>query len=323
VDGEAGRLMPTVEIQGRTLPLELVPCDFCGGTDFVALSDEMRHGVDLRTVLCWRCALCMTNPRPTAEASRLFNADLYNEFHGRHGPIAPDSDYVTRSRAAAKPRVERLARVVGAESDLSVFEIGAGVGQFQAVARETTKWRVSGIEPGQEQAKLCQSLGLDVQNVFLEDLPAKVGPFDVVYSSHVIEHTPSPADFLRRVNRLLKPGGLLHLEVPNLGRPGFPLSFFLQFPHLYNFEPQTLRNYLTAIGGFRPVHTTERVGEMASLSRKVGPAHDGAPLPDTWEGTDVDVHVERLLNLDAIYRIGGRIPDLPLLGWIRETLLAV
>lgn len=313
----------TVEFQGRTLPLEDVPCDFCGGSDFVPLFDEMRHGLDLRTVLCRRCALCMTNPRPTAEANRLFYADLYNEFHGRHGAIAPDSDYVKKSRAAAKPRVERLARIVGAKSDLSVFEIGAGVGQFQAVARETTKWRVSGIEPGKEQAKLCQSLGLDVQNTFLEELPEGTGPFDVVYSSHVIEHTQSPADFLRRVNRLLKPGGVLHLEVPNLARPGFQLGFFLQFPHLYNFEAQTLRNYLTAIGGFRPIHSVEKVAEMAILSRKVGPAHEGPPLPDTWETTDVEVHVERLLNLEMLYKMAGKVPGWPGLWRIRDALKSV
>ena len=41
--------------------------------------------------------------------------------------------------------------------------------------------------------------------------------FDVIYSSHVLEHIPDPAISFRTFQRLLKPGGMLFVYVPNCG----------------------------------------------------------------------------------------------------------
>ena len=86
-------------------------------------------------------------------------------------------------------------------------------------------------------------------------MPIDDESLDAVVSFHVLEHVDSPAEFLRHVNRILRPGGLVHLEVPNLARWGEGgLDHFFQFPHLFSFTETTLRNYLTAIGGFRPIY---------------------------------------------------------------------
>src|SRR6476646_8722362 len=56
-----------VEFHGCRFPLEHVACDFCAGTEFHPFWDRMRHALNLPTVFCKNCGLCMTNPRPTAE----------------------------------------------------------------------------------------------------------------------------------------------------------------------------------------------------------------------------------------------------------------
>jgi SAM-dependent methyltransferase len=47
------------------------------------------------------------------------------------------------------------------------------------------------------------------------DLPFAGDTFSAVVSGHIIEHTPSPYDYLREHMRVLAPGGFLFLEFPN------------------------------------------------------------------------------------------------------------
>lgn len=314
-------LSTAVQFHGYHFPLEEVPCDFCSGSDFYPFWDRMRHGLNLRTVFCKQCGLCMTNPRPTAEANHLFYSQLYNHFHKRETPLAVDNPYVVKSRKLAMPRVDCLAQFLNPRESISVFEIGAGVGQFQVAAAERTKWQVSGLEPGNEQSALCQRLGLKVQQAFFQSLEMADESHDAVVSFHVFEHVDSPAQFLRHVNRILKPNGLLHLEVPNLGRFGAGgLDEFLQFPHLFNFTAATLRNYVTAVGGLKPIFTAERYQSLTMIARKVGPATAEPPRAGDFERYDVVNFMQRLRMLQRLHKLARWIPTLPVLGKIRSTL---
>src|SRR5262245_35932627 len=281
----------------------------------------MRHGLNLPTVFCKRCGLCMTNPRPTAEANNLFYSQLYNRFHRREGPLEPGCPYVVKSRRLAAPRVECLGQFLDPQQSHTVFEIGAGVGQFQVLARERTAWRVSGLEPGDEQAALCRELGLDVAHDFFETLPIDDESLDAVVSFHVLEHVGSPTRYLRHVNRVLRPGGLVHLEVPNLARWGeSDLSHFFQFPHLFSFTATTLRNYLVTVGGMQPIFSAERAHSLTMIGRKAGPAPAGPIADGDFERYDVANFMQRLRMMERVRKLSGWIPSLGVLGKVRSTL---
>jgi SAM-dependent methyltransferase len=310
-----------VEFHGYRFPLEHVACDFCAGTEFHPFWDRMRHALNLPTVFCKNCGLCMTNPRPTAEANSLFYARLYNRFHKREAPLGPGSPYVVKSRKLALPRVDCLAQFLDPQRDASVFEIGTGVGQFQVASRERTAWRVRGLEPGNEQAALCRKLGLDVAHDFFQSMPIDDESLDAVVSFHVLEHVDSPSQFLRHVNRILKPGGLVHLEVPNLARWGEAgLGDFFQFPHLFSFTAITLRNYLVAVGGLRPIYSAQRAGSLTMIARKVGPAATEPIKAGDFERFDVLNFMQRLRMMERVHKLAGWIPPLPILRKLRSTL---
>ena len=53
-----------------------------------------------------------------------------------------------------------------------------------------------------------------------ESLPYPDESFDIIYSANVLEHTQRPAQVLSESVRVLKRGGILHMEMPNF------LSYF-------------------------------------------------------------------------------------------------
>jgi predicted SAM-dependent methyltransferase len=54
----------------------------------------------------------------------------------------------------------------------------------------------------------------------IETLAEKTETFDLVTLSHVIEHLYDPIDVLKTCHKILKPGGRLWLETPNLESKG-------------------------------------------------------------------------------------------------------
>lgn len=69
------------------------------------------------------------------------------------------------------------------------------------------------------------------QGVFMADAtdyPAQNAVFDAIYFNHVLEHIPNDAGALSEVARILKPGGLAVLGVPNEGAFFWQLAYRLQ-----------------------------------------------------------------------------------------------
>ena len=57
---------------------------------------------------------------------------------------------------------------------------------------------------------------------------------------HVIEHFNSPVSALRAIHALVRPGGRLYVECPNLAAPFAACNRLFHFAHVYNFTPWTL-----------------------------------------------------------------------------------
>ena len=73
-------------------------------------------------------------------------------------------------------------------------------------------------------------LGIDAR-LFMADIcdyPAEDDCFDGIFFNHVLEHIPDDAAALGEVRRILKPGGLLILGVPNEGAAFWQLAYRLQ-----------------------------------------------------------------------------------------------
>jgi ubiquinone/menaquinone biosynthesis C-methylase UbiE len=112
-----------------------------------------------------------------------------------------------------------------------LLEVGSGCGMNLVVWIRDYGVEGYGIEPGgfgfesslRVSRELLAANGLNpsrIQDAAGESLPYADASFDIVYSANVLEHTQEPRAVLEESVRVLKPGGLLHFEMPNF------LSYF-------------------------------------------------------------------------------------------------
>lgn len=153
-------------------------------------------------------------------------------------------------RAAADAECRHLLRPPVGGGGL--LDVGCGNGQFLKVAREMG-WNVEGVDFDEQAVGVARAAGLEVRLGGVELFEGVSERYDVITLSHVIEHVHDPIDVLGRIHRLLKPGGRLWLETPNLGSVGHrlygPHWRGLEPPrHLVLFTAASLRSVLHKVG---------------------------------------------------------------------------
>jgi 2-polyprenyl-3-methyl-5-hydroxy-6-metoxy-1,4-benzoquinol methylase len=162
-----------------------------------------------------------------------------------------------------------------------LLDVGFGAGAFLRWA-SAAGWQAVGIDPDPIAVAAARETGLRVYQGSIEQTPPEA-PFDVITANHVVEHVHDPRRMLERVHDLLKPGGLVWIETPNLSSVGhqiFGAAWLGLDPprHLVLFTRSRLHDLLTALG-FRVLRTLPR----AEVTRFTFPASDriarGCPDP--------------------------------------------
>jgi SAM-dependent methyltransferase len=148
----------------------------------------------------------------------------------------------------AVKHAELLNRYIPIEG-ARLLEVGSGVGANLAVWIKLFGIDGYGIEPNapewghyfEASQILLQANGIDENRIISavgEHLPFEDNSFDIVYSSNVLEHVQDPDKVLQESIRVLRPGGILHFEVPN---------FMSYFEGHYNlFGPPLLNRHMFA-----------------------------------------------------------------------------
>ncbi len=133
-----------------------------------------------------------------------------------------------------------------------LLDVGFGNGGFLKLATEMG-WQAEGIDFDPKAVALAKARGLNVRCASAADLSAQNEQFDIITLSHVIEHVHDPVALLCALFALLKPGGMLWLDTPNLDSKGHKLFRMnwrgLEPPrHLVLFGGQTLMKVLQDCG---------------------------------------------------------------------------
>jgi len=238
--------------------METVPCFLCG-TDRYDVVYEARHdrekdadliqkfrasGDELlidQLVRCTQCGFQYVNPRLRSDL--IFSS--YTE--GDDPAYVSQVDARERTFAASLGEIERVAGGKG-----KLLDIGTAAGAFVAAAR-SQGWEAEGCEPNKWLAEWgARHYGITIRQGSVYDQPYERQTFDVVTLWDVIEHTPNPRQMLDRCRDLLKPGGVLVVNFPDIGswiaKSMGRRWLFLTSVHLFYFDRSSMRRMLEAAG---------------------------------------------------------------------------
>ncbi len=113
--------------------------------------------------------------------------------------------------SVALDRIEQYVQPPG-----RLLDFGCGWGFFLGVASERG-WEPYGLEPLPGHAVHARSrFGATVVTDVLRDDTFPSNFFDAITAFQVFEHLPNPSSDLARLYHMLKPGGVILIEVPNI-----------------------------------------------------------------------------------------------------------
>lgn len=230
-----------------------------------------------------------------------------------------------RETGAAQARSKRIVSAIAAGGLLSeqglMLDVGCGNGNMLRSFQETfPAWSLSGLEWDDRHRAVVQ----EITNVtdFHTDFPDfRQNSFDLISMIHVLEHIANPVPYLRRLSRLLRNGGRLLIEVPNLRRNPYDLAIF---DHCSHFTATSLQGVL-ARAGLQPEWLSEDVvsKELTVLCRIA--AYEASPAAPE----DVTLAGDSLSWLHTFTEKAKAVADKPLLGifgtsigasWVVSTL---
>jgi len=245
-------------------------------------------------VRCEACGLHFTNPRPTAQRLGAYYQADYAPYHRQRGEIERRSALSTAVRtwvladAYGAPRssprgwraaVARLVRLVQSPDHFGfgipfhgegrLLDFGCGDGTFLR-RMAAIGWQPTGLDFGERAVAAVRASGIPALQGTLPHPDLAPAGFDVITMRHAQEHVPDPRPVLTAALQLLRPGGLLIIQVPNFA--SWEIAYFgnaaltLDLPrHLLHFTPRTLGNLLSGCG-FQIVQIRQRC--RASWIRK-------------------------------------------------------
>ena len=299
-------------------------CPVCGGGHRGILYAGLRDRAfrvapgSWTLVRCKGCRSAYLDPRPNPQTMELAYRSYYthgsttpppavgrlrqglaNDYrHARwgyaQGPTIPGGRFIPLVAPSRGAIVAREVRDLPATPGGRLLDVGCGSGAF-LIYMAALGWRAEGVDPDPAAVAGAREAGLRVTQGTLADVdPGEhAGAFDAVTLSHVIEHLHDPADNLRRINHLLRPGGLLWIATPNLEALGlrrFGRDWLGLDPprHLVLFTRASLEQLVRSEGfdPLRPPLASPHAWQMFSQSAAIaqgrlpdeGPAHGARRL---------------------------------------------
>lgn len=228
-------------------------CPVCGSAERTILHEELMDNVSQcapgkwNSWLCAGCQCLYLDPRPSRESIHL----AYRNYH-THQQSIPKQNYsnlspfrklrrnlvngyinwrYSSSKTPATPlgvpvflflwplkqildrEYRHLPRIP--KSGGALLDVGCGNCSFLEVAK-SCGWDVVGVDPDIQAITHGRNIGLHVMHGDINKFNGQSNLFDVITLNHVIEHVHDPLFVLKTCHRLLKIGGKLWLETPNI-----------------------------------------------------------------------------------------------------------
>lgn len=179
-------------------------------------SSVSSRGISVPVLKCKSCGHLFFPPPPQEELDHYYNTDYPESSKSWYNYANDTEPYKVSTKADAVVDVIARAGLGGEEVTLHEFGCAFG-GTVRELARRG--YNISGSELNAAAVKEARDNGNDrIFNKGIADVLTT--PATVIYSFHVLEHLSQPVEFLKSLQKLLTPNGVVALFLPN----GFALE---------------------------------------------------------------------------------------------------
>ncbi|HEX2843374.1 class I SAM-dependent methyltransferase [Hyphomicrobium sp.] len=222
-------------------------------------STEMNFPV----VRCEACDLVYLKPRPAAtELGKIYPPSYYSYHLSGNAPQTGGAVsrvqqmFHARNRAALDTKLRRSGFDASSYSrPIRVLDVGCGVGAQLDLFRDLLpNPELHGVEIGELAVQKTRERGHKAYLGRFEDVTLPSDYFDILYSSHVIEHVENPYGFLEKCREVCAPNATIIIETPNTDCVEFGMlkerhwGGYHAPRHFYLFDPKNMSTMASRMG---------------------------------------------------------------------------
>jgi 2-polyprenyl-3-methyl-5-hydroxy-6-metoxy-1,4-benzoquinol methylase len=200
---------------------------------------------------CSKCGFLFTQDYPDEnEIYKYYESDDYISHSDTSKGIVNKIYHLIRQFMLLRKK-KIVNKFTGLKSG-SLLDVGSGTGHFASVMQKSG-WSVKGVEIN-EKARNSSATQFDLDIIapeFISGLDSN--SFDCVTMWHVLEHFHDPFRYISEIIRLIKPGGLCLVALPNSG--SFDAKYYRQTwaaydvpRHLWHFDTFTFGDFAAKSG---------------------------------------------------------------------------
>lgn len=250
-------------------------CLNCGGYSFRKKYFIKRSNRDI--VICQKCGLVQVNPR-----NGILNYVDYEELSNREDKqnkliglmesgVELKLDKIMEKEGEVKKLLfrKRVKDIERYQKTGKLLDVGCAHGVF-LFACTNSNFQLYGVEPSKHTSIMASKIAHEatIYNSTLLETRLPQNNFDVVTLINTLEHLVNPKEILEEIHRILKFGGLLMIETPNVAHwiPSLMGRHWVQFhvpDHIAFFSKDVLTNMLCKIGF--DVHEIKSGNKMMSV----------------------------------------------------------
>lgn len=227
----------------------LSKCLVCSSRELSVLfscTDHFLSGEEFPLVRCNECGFIFTQNQPEEnETAKYYRSEQYISHSDTKKGVV-NTLYRVARKFMLKRKAGLIRKVTGKQKG-KLLDIGCGTGHFAAEIRNSG-WYAEGIEINEGARSFAERhFGLKVYEP-AEINTLKSSEYDCITLWHVLEHFSDIGSYMREIRRLLKPGGLCLIALPNCS--SFDALHYGEYwaawdvpRHLWHFTPSTFEKY--------------------------------------------------------------------------------
>ena len=246
-----------VSAYGDKTVTELAVCCVCGtlaNSELIGRGEDFEYhtsGDDFSAYFCHACRLVFLNPRPVFEEFERIYPATYHAFE------FSEEDFGFVFKVRRKLEAKRLLDwCKNLPENARIIDIGCGDGFHLELLRDfgSKSWTLEGVDADARAVSVAEKKNLKVHRGLLENLNLSPASYDLAFLIMTIEHVADPAQLLRDVRTILKPGGKVVIVTDNIDSLDFKLFKNrhwggYHFPrHWYLFSPAAIGELAKKVG---------------------------------------------------------------------------